>query len=54
MYALSRGIQLFGLIVAGAAFFVGFLGHDSRRELMLLGVGAAIFFSGQALQRRSR
>lgn len=54
MYALSRGIQFLGLVVAGAAFFVGLLGHDSRRELMLLGVGAAIFFTGQALQRSAK
>jgi hypothetical protein len=54
MYRLSRAIQFLGLVVAGAAFFVGLLSHDSRRELMLLGVGAAIFFGGQALQRSAK
>lgn len=54
MYNLGRAVQFLGLVVAGAAFFVGLLSHDSRRELTLLGVGAAIFFSGYALQRSGR
>ena len=54
MYSLSRLVQLLGLVVAGAAFFVGVLDHNVRRELMLLGLGAAIFFTGLALQRRVR
>jgi hypothetical protein len=54
MYRLSRGIQFLGLVVAGAALFVGLLNHDSRRELVLLGIGAGIFFTGQALQRGAR
>ena len=54
MYKLSRGIQFLGLVVAGAALFVGLLGHNSRRELMLLGVGAAVFFTGQFLQRSAK
>jgi hypothetical protein len=54
MYKLSRGIQFFGLVVAGAAFFVGLFGHDARRELMVLGVGAAIFFTGWSLQRSGK
>ncbi len=54
MYRLSRAVQFLGLVVAGAAFFVGVLGHDVRRELVLLGIGAGIFFAGQALQRGAR
>jgi hypothetical protein len=54
MYRISRAIQFLGLVVAGAAFFVGVLGHDVRRELVLLGIGAGIFFAGQALQRGAR
>lgn len=54
MYRLSRAVQFLGLVVAGAAFFVGVLGHDVRRELVLLGIGAGIFFAGQALQRGTR
>jgi len=54
MYAVSRAVQFLGLIVAGAALFVGVLGHDVRRELMLLGIGAAIFFAGYGLQRSAR
>jgi len=54
VYAISRMVQLLGLVVAGSAFFVGVLGHDVRRELVLLGLGAAIFFTGHALQRSVR
>ena len=54
MYRLSRAVQFLGLVVSGAAFFVGVLGHDVRRELALLGIGAGIFFAGQALQRSAR
>ena len=54
MYRISRVIQFLGLVVAGAALFVGVLGHDVRRELVLLGIGAGIFFAGQALQRGTR
>jgi hypothetical protein len=54
MYRVWRAVQLLGLVVAGAAFFVGVLGHDVRRELVLLGIGAGIFFAGQALQRGTR
>jgi hypothetical protein len=51
MYRLARAVQLLGLVVAGAAFFVGVFGHNVRRELLLLGIGAGIFFAGRALQR---
>ena len=51
MYWLARAVQFLGLVVAGAAFFVGVFGHNVRRELLLLGIGAGIFFAGRALQR---
>lgn len=54
MRELARGVQFLGLIVAGAAFFVGVLGHDERRELLLLGIGAGVFFAGWMLQRSGR
>lgn len=54
MYALGRAVQFLGLIVAGAAFFVGVLEQNSRRELALLGVGASIFFAGWLVQRGRR
>ena len=54
MYGLGRVVQFLGLVVSGAAFFVGVLGHNVRRELALLGVGAAIFFAGWMLQRGQR
>ena len=54
MYVMARSVQFLGLVVAGSALFVGLFGHDSRRELMLLGVGAGIFFAGHLLQRGAR
>lgn len=54
MYALARAVQFLGLVVAGSALFVGLLGHNVRRELLLLTVGAAIFLAGYGLQRGHR
>jgi hypothetical protein len=54
VYALARAIQFLGLIVAGSALFVGVLGHDVRRELLLLGIGAGVFFLGRGLQKGFR
>jgi hypothetical protein len=51
MYTVARAVQFLGLVVAGAALFVGVLGHNVRRELLLLGIGAAIFFTGRVLQK---
>ena len=53
MYRMARVVQFLGLVVAGAALFVGLLGHNVRRELLLLGIGAGIFFAGRALQGRA-
>ena len=54
MRGLSRAVQFAGLVVAGSAFFVGVLGHDERRELWLLAIGAGLFFAGLTLQRGAR
>lgn len=50
MYRLGRLLQFLGILVTGFAFFEGVLGGEVRREVLLLGVGAATFFSGRALQ----
>jgi hypothetical protein len=52
MYALGRILQLVGLLVTGAGFFLGILGGNVRGELALLALGAAIFFSGRLVQTR--
>ena len=52
MYTVARALQLVGLIVTGVAFFDGAVGGHVRRELVLLVVGAAIFFLGRWLQTR--
>ncbi|MDQ2979255.1 MAG: hypothetical protein M3R62_08540 [Acidobacteriota bacterium] len=52
MYPASRALQYLGLVVTGFGFFVGVLGGNTRGELVLLGVGAGIFFAGRLLQTR--
>ena len=52
MYTLARILQLLGLLITGVAFFDGVLGGHVRRELVLLGVGAGVFFSGRWLEAR--
>ncbi len=52
MYRLARAIQFLGLLVTGFAFFSGVLGGNVRREIVLLAVGAGLFFTGRALQGR--
>lgn len=50
MYAFARALQLAGLVVTGAGLWNGLLGGNVRRELLLLAVGAGIFFLGRWLQ----
>jgi len=47
----ARILQLLGLVVSGAGFFSGVIGGNVRLELVLLGVGAAIFFLGWLMQK---
>ena len=54
MHAAARSLQFLGLIVTGLAFFSGVLGGNVRLELVLLGVGAAIFFTGRWLEGSAR
>ncbi|HEY2797097.1 MAG TPA: hypothetical protein VGK26_04350 [Thermoanaerobaculia bacterium] len=54
MRLLARLVQFGGLVIAGAAFFVGLLGHDERRELLLLAIGAGVFTAGWLMQRGVR
>lgn len=50
MYRVSRSLQLLGLVVTGVGLWQGLLGGNTRRELLLLGIGAGIFFLGRYLQ----
>jgi hypothetical protein len=43
-------MQLTGLVVTGIGLWDGLLGGNVRRELVLLGIGAALFFAGRWLQ----
>jgi hypothetical protein len=47
----ARILQLLGLVVSGAGFFSGVIGGNVRLELVLLGVGAAIFFLGRLIEK---
>lgn len=49
---LARGLQMLGLLVTGVGLFDGVLAGHVRRELVLLGVGATIFFCGRWLEAR--
>jgi hypothetical protein len=51
--ATARALQLMGLVVTGVAFFSGVLGGNVRLELSLLAAGAAIFFLGRWMEKRS-
>jgi hypothetical protein len=53
VHAAARALQLLGLVVTGVGFFTGVLGGNVRLELALLAVGAAVFFSGRALEKRA-
>jgi hypothetical protein len=50
VFLLARSLQLTGLVVTGIAFFDGVLAGNVRRELVLLAIGAAVFFLGRSLQ----
>ena len=52
MPGAARILQLLGLVVSGAGFFSGVIGGNVRLELVLLGVGAAVFFLGRLIQNR--
>jgi hypothetical protein len=40
------------MVVTGIAFFDGVLAGNVRRELVMLALGAALFFLGRVLQPR--
>jgi hypothetical protein len=54
VYATARALQVLGLLVAGAGFFGGVIGGNTRLELVLLGAGAAVFFLGRLMQKSAR
>jgi len=54
VYALARAMQLAGLVVTGVGLWQGVLAGNVRRELLLLGIGAGIFFLGRYLQGSRR
>ena len=54
MLGAARILQLLGLVVSGAGFFSGVIGGNVRLELVLLGVGAAIFFLGRLMEKSAK
>jgi hypothetical protein len=53
MRSLSRFLQLLGLVVTGVGFFDGVFTGNARRELVFLGVGVVLFFTGRMLAREN-
>jgi hypothetical protein len=47
----GRTLQFLGLVVTGVGFFLGVLGGNVRGELVLLAVGAGVFFGGRTLEK---
>ena len=54
MSGLARALQWAGLVVTGIGFFAGVFGGRVRTELVMLAVGAAMFFLGRAIEARGR
>ena len=54
MQSAARALQVLGLVVSGAGFFSGVIGGNTRLELVMLAVGAAIFFLGRGIQKSAK
>ena len=52
MAFFSRALQLIGMAMLPVALYVGLFKDDVRREVMLLFIGAAIFFLGWTLGQK--
>jgi hypothetical protein len=52
VHVTGRTLQLAGLVVTGVGLFLGLLKGNERGELILLAVGAAVFFSGRLLEKK--
>jgi hypothetical protein len=50
VHAAGRTLQFLGLVVTGVGFFEGVVGGNTRWELVLLALGAAVFFAGRLVQ----
>lgn len=51
MHAAGRVLQFLGLVMTGIALFEGIASGNARRELLLLAIGAGVFFAGRLLER---
>jgi len=52
VHATGRTLQLMGLVVTGVGLFLGLLQGNVRGELVLLAIGAGVFFSGRLLEKK--
>ncbi len=52
MRNLARILQLIGLGIVGYGLFVGLVEEDLSLELIIGGIGGAVFFVGWWLQKR--
>jgi hypothetical protein len=54
MFYLGRGLQVIGMANLVVAFFVGVTQEDGMGpEMILLGIGAALFMLGRMLERKA-
>jgi hypothetical protein len=54
MFYLGRGLQVIGMANLVVAFFVGITEEDGMGpEMILLGIGAALFMVGRMLERKA-
>ncbi|HUF16416.1 MAG TPA: hypothetical protein VMS12_00065 [Thermoanaerobaculia bacterium] len=52
MQIFSKALQLIGMSILPVALYVGLIKDDVRREVMLLFIGAALFFLGWTLSQK--
>lgn len=51
-YRLGRALQMIGMAFLPVALYVGLVGGDSRREVSLLFIGAAVFVIGWLIAQK--
>ena len=53
IYLLSKALQVSGLITLIWALYIGLTGQGMFVEVAMLAAGAAVFYTGRALERRA-
>ena len=53
VYLLAKALEVSGLLTLIWALYIGFSGQGMFIEVLMLAVGAAVFYLGRTLERRS-